>query len=98
MSASLALKIGRRVTGNCVWLGYQKAGVTDRLARIPAVDIRPEVLASEDAVGRAQFEELRLAAKQTDRDLVVILLGDEALGRCTGWLVKKPRAPQLTAC
>jgi 6-phosphogluconolactonase/glucosamine-6-phosphate isomerase/deaminase len=100
VSATFALKIDRRVTGNGVWLAYQPAGVTDRLVRIPAQEIKPEVLDNEEAVGRAQFEEVRRAANDTDRDLVIILLGGrgaQAMYRLVGEKAKTTEIDILLA-
>jgi 6-phosphogluconolactonase/glucosamine-6-phosphate isomerase/deaminase len=54
-------------------------------------DLKYEVLESEAAVGRAQFEEIRLAAENKDGDLVIILLGGrgaQALYRLLGELAQ----------
>ena len=38
-------------------------------------DLEYEIIASEEEVGRAQFEEIKQAARNKDGDLVIILLG-----------------------
>jgi 6-phosphogluconolactonase/glucosamine-6-phosphate isomerase/deaminase len=58
------------VNGN-VWLGRADADVS-------AAQVRPidyELLPDEDAVGRAQWEEIQRAAREKEGDLVIILLG-----------------------
>lgn len=68
-------KISRREVGGNVWLGYQAPDAENDLARRPVGEIIPEVLGSEEAVGRAQLEEIRRAARDQEGDLVIILLG-----------------------
>ena len=57
--------------GGNVWLG--RAG-----AEVSAAEVRPidyEVLPTEEAVGRAQWEEIQRAAREKESDLIIILLG-----------------------
>ena len=64
--------INRRVIDNNVWLEYPGS------APVAAVGERKfdfTVLADEEAVGRAMFDELADYSKQTDRDIVMVLLG-----------------------
>jgi len=63
----------RRVAGNNVWLAYGGGG--DPVAGFEPRELRYEILESEEAVGRAQYEELQRAAREKDGDLVIILLG-----------------------
>ena len=71
MSAPKQNQFDRRVAGGNVWLG--RVG-----AEVSAAQVRPidyEVLPSEEAVGRAQWEEIQRAAREKEGDLVIILLG-----------------------
>ena len=64
----------------------------------PANQIQPEVLASEEAVGRAQLEELKEIARTKDGDIVMILLGGrgaQAMYRIVGELAKTPALDDL---
>ena len=54
-----------------VWLGREGADVSQAQARL----IDYEVLPNEEAVGRAQWEEIQRAAREKEGDLVIILLG-----------------------
>jgi 6-phosphogluconolactonase/glucosamine-6-phosphate isomerase/deaminase len=61
----------RRVVGSNVWLS--RAGApADSAAPRP---LRYEVLPSEEAVGLAQWEEVKRVAEEKEGDLVIILLG-----------------------
>lgn len=73
MSSPAIQKIERRVTGNNLWLSLstQVSGPAGRTVH----PIRPEVLETEEAVGRAQFEEIQKCARATDGDIVLVLLG-----------------------
>jgi len=75
MSAPVSQKIVRRVAGQNVWLGYKVEDAENNLARLPVRAINPEVLETEEAVGRAQLEEIRQAASRKEGDLVIVLLG-----------------------
>lgn len=61
----------RRVVGENVWLG--RAGEAGR--NVHARPLGYKVLESEDAVGLAQWEEIKRAAREREGDLVIILLG-----------------------
>ncbi|HWC76100.1 MAG TPA: hypothetical protein VG778_01495, partial [Blastocatellia bacterium] len=66
--------LSRRVAGENVWLsrsGYSREAV----ARLPVHEVLPEVLESEEAVGRAMLGELEAAARAKEGDLVIALLG-----------------------
>jgi 6-phosphogluconolactonase/glucosamine-6-phosphate isomerase/deaminase len=81
--------ISRRVSGQNTWLGYSNHG-KDRLTR-PANQIEPEILESEEAVGRAQLEELKEVARAREGDIVMILLGGrgaQAMYRIIGELAQ----------
>jgi 6-phosphogluconolactonase/glucosamine-6-phosphate isomerase/deaminase len=64
--------INRRTAGSNVWLENPRA--MDRPAA-PSGDFPFEVLETEDAVGRAMFDELAAYARQKSGDVVMILLG-----------------------
>jgi len=93
MSATSKQIIGRRsVTGNIanIWLSHDLA---DRayLEKLPVNDIRYEVQQSEEAVGRAMFEEIVDAAAAKDGALVIVILGGrggQALHRLLGAIAK----------
>jgi len=63
--------IERRVVGQNVWLGRGPGSVGDLEVR----DLKYEVLETEEAVGRAQLEELRRLGREKEGDISFILLG-----------------------
>jgi len=86
----------RNVDGN-VWL---ERGVSDSsyLASLPVRDIAYEVLASEDAVGRAMLEEIERATAAKDGSLVMILLGGrgaQALHKLLGAMARTSEHDEL---
>jgi len=88
LSTIVLERLSRRTVGNNVWL--RPSGSRDE-AQLEVRDLKYEVLESEAAVGRAQFEEIRLAAENKDGDLVIILLGGrgaQALYRLLGELAQ----------
>lgn len=88
--------LSRRVSGQNIWLGYRDA-YTDRLAR-SANKIKPEILESEEAVGRAQLEELKQVARSKEGDIVMILLGGrgaQAMYRIVGGLAQTSEIDEL---
>ncbi|HEX8282789.1 MAG TPA: hypothetical protein VF588_05520 [Pyrinomonadaceae bacterium] len=71
MSSPKQSSFERRVVGSNVWLS--RAGApADSAAPRP---LRYEVLPSEEAVGLAQWEEVKRVAEEKEGDLVIILLG-----------------------
>jgi len=79
----------RSVTGN-VWLSHEGAD-PGYLAGLPVRDLPYEVLPSEEAVGRAMFDEIANAAAAKDGSLVVIIVGGrggQALHRLLGAMAK----------
>ena len=74
MSAPRQGNFSRRVAGQNVWLSRPGPGGSGEM-RAPAQTLEYEVLESEEAVGRSQFEELQHAAQEKAGDLVIILLG-----------------------
>ncbi|HKU73055.1 MAG TPA: hypothetical protein VJR02_04010 [Pyrinomonadaceae bacterium] len=90
MSATSKQTIGRRSAAGNIWLAHDVAD-HDYLAKLPANDIRYEVLPSEEAVGRAMFDEIVDAAAAKDGALVIVILGGrggQALHRLLGSLAK----------
>jgi 6-phosphogluconolactonase/glucosamine-6-phosphate isomerase/deaminase len=90
MSATSKQTIGRRSAAGNIWLGH---AVADReyLAKLPANDIRYDVRPSEEAVGRAMFDEIVDAAAAKDGALVIVILGGrggQALHRLLGEMAK----------
>jgi len=80
--------MSRRVVGKNVWL--RSSGSRDH-TQLEVRDLKYEVLESEEAVGRAQFEEIKQAAQNKEGDLVIILLGGrgaQALYRLLGELAQ----------
>ncbi len=98
MFATTKSRIQRRAAGGDVWLSRTEDSAQDRLAALPARTIYYEVLASEEAVGRAMLAELEMAARAKTGDLTIILLGGrgaQALHRRLGELAKTDKADQL---
>ena len=88
MSTIVLERLSRRVVGNNVWLRTSESRDNSQLE---VRDFSYEVLESEAAVGRAQFEEIKLAAENKEGDLVIILLGGrgaQALYRLLGELAE----------
>jgi 6-phosphogluconolactonase/glucosamine-6-phosphate isomerase/deaminase len=76
--------------GGNIWLSHDTSD-PGYLAQLPVHDLPYEVLPSEDAVGRAMFEEIADAAEAKDGSLVVIIVGGrggQALHRLLGELAK----------
>jgi len=95
LSTIVLERLSRRTVGNNVWL--RPSGSRDN-AQLKVRDLKYEVLDSEAAVGRAQFEEIQLAAENKEGDLVIILLGGrgaQALYRLLGELAQKDSIDQL---
>jgi len=85
-SATVLENLTRRVVGRNVWLRPQQAFREDAL-ELQVRELTYEVMESEEAVGRAQFEEIQRAAGNKEGDLVIILLGGrgaQALYRMLG--------------
>jgi 6-phosphogluconolactonase/glucosamine-6-phosphate isomerase/deaminase len=72
MSTATPVAIKRREVGPNLWLDR---AIENKLAQIPAHELRAEVLPSEEAVGRAMLAELESAANAKTGDVVMILLG-----------------------
>jgi 6-phosphogluconolactonase/glucosamine-6-phosphate isomerase/deaminase len=82
-----------------IWLKRDAIGPDD-LAELPARDLIYEVMPSEEAVGRAMFDEITRAAAAKDGPLVIILVGGrggQALHRLLGALAKTDEYDSLFA-
>ena len=90
MSATSKQTIGRRSVGENIWLSHD-APDNEFLAKLPVNDIRFDVQQSEEAVGRAMFDEIVAAAVAKDGALVIVILGGrggQALHRLLGAIAK----------
>jgi 6-phosphogluconolactonase/glucosamine-6-phosphate isomerase/deaminase len=69
-------KISRRVIDSNLWLSLDgEARQPVLVAQIPVQAMHPEILETEEAVARAQFDEIQKCAAATDGDIVLVLLG-----------------------
>lgn len=97
MIKASTVDLTRRVVKDNVWLA--RAGdARAEVARLTAHELRPEVLDSEAAVGRAMFGELESAAQAKDGDLAIALLGGrgaQALHRLLGKLARASEHDEL---
>lgn len=100
MSAPNTQPLVRRNVGGNVWLTHGGADPSEALARLRPRRLEYEVLASEEAVGREQLEELRRAAREKEGDLCIILLGGrgaQAMYRTLGRLAEGDAEDSLLA-
>jgi 6-phosphogluconolactonase/glucosamine-6-phosphate isomerase/deaminase len=74
MQALNKQKMVRRRAGDNIWLDNSDLSQENPL-KIASRQIVPDVLASEEAVGRALFDELKAAAEVKTGDITIILLG-----------------------
>ncbi|MDQ2922631.1 MAG: 6-phosphogluconolactonase, partial [Acidobacteriota bacterium] len=84
--------------GHNVWLSRSESSERIDLNALTARELNYEVLESEDAVGRAQLEELQKAARDKEGDLVILLLGGrgaQALYRILGQMAQTDEADDL---
>jgi 6-phosphogluconolactonase/glucosamine-6-phosphate isomerase/deaminase len=98
VSAPGSQSIKRRVEGSNIWLGHSEADTETSLARMEVREIKPDVLETEEAVGRAMFEEIEQAARSKQGELVIILLGGrgaQALHRLLGEMARTDEADAL---
>lgn len=98
MSAPGLDNIVRRVVGNNVWLTRPLPDGLNSFTHSPTRKLDYEVLESEEAVGRAQLEELQQAARDKAGDLVIILLGGrgaQSLHRMLGEMAQTHEIDQL---
>src|SRR5258708_16909291 len=78
MSAPTPNNLTRRRVGDNIWLCDAESAEQHSLEQLRARDILPEVLNSEEAVGRAMLEDLLneiQSAEAQNRDLVIVFLG-----------------------
>jgi 6-phosphogluconolactonase/glucosamine-6-phosphate isomerase/deaminase len=90
MSAPSKKHVRRSSVEGNVWLSYDQSE-SAYLAKLPVNDISYEVLPSEEAVGRAMFDEISMAAAAKDGSLVMIIVGGrggQALHRLLGAMAK----------
>jgi 6-phosphogluconolactonase/glucosamine-6-phosphate isomerase/deaminase len=97
LSTAISENLDRRVVGRNVWLRPAGADREDA-SQLVVRQLEYEVLPSEEAVGRAQVDEIRRAARNKTGDLVMILLGGrgaQALYRLLGELARTDEIDQL---
>jgi 6-phosphogluconolactonase/glucosamine-6-phosphate isomerase/deaminase len=90
MAATSKKNIARRSVGANIWLSNDLSK-NDYLAQFPVNDLAYEVLPSEEAVGRAMFDEIISAAAVKDGPIVMVLVGGrggQALHRLLGAIAK----------
>jgi 6-phosphogluconolactonase/glucosamine-6-phosphate isomerase/deaminase len=75
VSATGQQRIKKRIVGGNVWLAHDVHSSKEFLARLQPQKLEYEVLLSEEAVGRAMFDEIEAAANAKSGELVVIILG-----------------------
>ena len=83
--------------GRNVWLGSHEAA-SEQLTQLEVQELKYEVIETEEAVGRAQFEEIQEAARNKEGDLVIILLGGrgaQALYRLLGGMARTDEIDHL---
>lgn len=88
-------KLQRRKIGQNVWLGVEDS---EAFLHYQSHPLEYEVLANEEAVGNAMFEELLEIARRKDGDIVYILLGGrgaQALHKKLGQLAKTNEIDEL---
>jgi 6-phosphogluconolactonase/glucosamine-6-phosphate isomerase/deaminase len=96
MSATSKQTVGRRSVGGNIWLSHDATN-NEFLAKLPVNDIRYEVLSSEEAVGRAMFDEILNAAAK-EGPLVIVILGGrggQALHRLMGAMARTSEQDEL---
>lgn len=83
--------MNRRVAGDNIWLGY--SGGEMRLPRnFP--DYKYKVLETEEAVGRAMFDELVRYAHENTGDIVIVLLGGRGAQAMYGLINEKSQTDE----
>lgn len=94
MSATSKQSLRRRFVDGNIWLSHDAVDPS-YLATLPVRELPYEVLPSEDAVGRAMFEEITRAAeakaKSKDGSLVIVIVGGrggQALHRLLGGMAQ----------
>lgn len=76
----------RRIDGDIVWIARDGADPHALLGQVEAHDLHPEVLESEEAVGRAMLEELEAAVREKGEAVIALLggRGAQAMHRLLG--------------
>jgi 6-phosphogluconolactonase/glucosamine-6-phosphate isomerase/deaminase len=86
MSATSTQIIRRRSVAGNIWLSHDP-GDPGYLASLPVHDLRYEVMPSEEAVGRAMFNEIENTAREKDGSVTIVIVGGrggQALHRLLG--------------
>ncbi|HEY0174492.1 MAG TPA: hypothetical protein VGB98_25975 [Pyrinomonadaceae bacterium] len=94
MSSPKQSSFERRVVGSNVWLS--RAG--EQAAALNPRSLGYEVMATEEAVGLAQWEEIQRAAREKEGDLVILLLGGrgaQAMYRHVAGIARTGEADEL---
>jgi 6-phosphogluconolactonase/glucosamine-6-phosphate isomerase/deaminase len=89
VSTASPVTITRRQVGANLWF---ERSLESRLSRLPTHELHPEVVESEEAVGRVMLEELESLARSRLGDLVIILLGGRGAQAFHRLLGEKARA------
>lgn len=90
-TAVLQAELGDASSGARFWLKSSRPAAETDLSRLKPNRIQPEVLDTEEQVGRAQLEEIKRAVAAKSGDLVMILLGGrgaQAMYRLVGELAR----------
>lgn len=97
LSTTISENLTRRSVGRNVWLRPLESSLHE-ISPLEVTKLQYEVVDSEEAVGRAQFEEIQEAARNKEGDLVVIFLGGrgaQALYRLLGELARTSEIDHL---
>lgn len=94
MTEKQTINFSRRVVGENIWLSrdVNEATTFSDLSKFEPKTLKPQILESESAVGRAMLAELEEIANSKNGDIVMILLGGrgaQALHRLLGERAKK---------
>ncbi len=95
MSTAGPITFTRREAGPNIWLDCAAESEIDHL---PVYELRPEILETEEAVGRAMLGEIESAARAKEGDLSIILLGGrggQAMHRMLGLMAQTGEADHL---
>jgi 6-phosphogluconolactonase/glucosamine-6-phosphate isomerase/deaminase len=90
--------ITRRIVESNIWLTEPRVESQKAFADMPAQQLTYEVIDSEEAVGRAQWEEVERLASEKKGDLVIILLGGrgaQAMYRLVGKMAETDEADHI---
>jgi len=97
LSTAISENLTRHVVGRNVWLRPDVPSAQEAL-RLRVHELKYEVIESEEAVGRAQLDEIQQAAANKQGDLVIILLGGrgaQAMYRLLGALAQTDEVDHL---